>query len=387
MNIRQTELWNNLMALTESTEVFYFVDHKLDNKCYRVFSYRLASYTDFLNPDALECRGHMFEISEEGKNTQPIRLASWPSEKFFNKEENPFTMNLDLSCIQSIMVKADGSLISTFVHNNQLKLKSKTSLSSEQAIDAMKWLDLPENEKFKEELTELALKDYTINMEWCANTNRIVLAYDKPQLTVLNIRDNQSGRYVRSVIRNVRENSQELLLCSYNEIINNWIDYEFPPNTIKFVEDIPNMEGIEGFVIKLSGGQHFKVKTNWYLTRHRNKDSVNNPRQLFEAVLDEATDDLKTLFVDDKVSLKLITDMEEKIDKIYNHIVSTVEKFYTVNKHLGRKEYAILGQKELDRKEFGLAMCKYIGQEIDYKTWMKKNWKEFGLKDVDNNVE
>lgn len=63
---RQEELYTNLMSLVASNEAFYYVDHVLNSCIYRVFTYRLASYTDFLEPDALECRGHMFRLDLDG---------------------------------------------------------------------------------------------------------------------------------------------------------------------------------------------------------------------------------------------------------------------------------------------------------------------------------
>ena len=89
-----------------------------------------------------------------------IRLAALPMQKFFNVNENPFTMDLDMNDVEGIDLKADGSLISTYLHNvsqdtynrdDVLRLKTKGSLESDQALAAMKWLDLPENSKFKED--------------------------------------------------------------------------------------------------------------------------------------------------------------------------------------------------------------------------------------------
>ena len=75
-------LYNDLLELCRPEDSpFYFVDHKLDDNLYRVFTYRLAQYTDFLKPNALECRSSMFEVKEDGSF---IRLASLGMEKFFN---------------------------------------------------------------------------------------------------------------------------------------------------------------------------------------------------------------------------------------------------------------------------------------------------------------
>ena len=78
------------MALVETNEAFYYKDFTKENSIYRIFNYRLASYTDFQLPGALECRGTMFEINEDG---EPIRLASLPMEKFFNLNEVPSDIN------------------------------------------------------------------------------------------------------------------------------------------------------------------------------------------------------------------------------------------------------------------------------------------------------
>lgn len=142
MNEYQTKLWNDLMALTESNEAFYYTDSKeqFGSAWYRIFNYRLASYSDFCLPNALECRGHMFEITQQGKDASPLRLAALPPEKFFNLHENPFTIDLDLSQVDAIEDKADGSLISTFEHSSQVCLKSKASLTGSQATDAHRYL-------------------------------------------------------------------------------------------------------------------------------------------------------------------------------------------------------------------------------------------------------
>ena len=67
MNSYMKNLWNDLMALCASNEAFYFVDQTKDGDKYRVFTYRLASYSDFLLPNALECRGHTFRLDANDK--------------------------------------------------------------------------------------------------------------------------------------------------------------------------------------------------------------------------------------------------------------------------------------------------------------------------------
>ena len=127
MNRYQNTLYRDLLTLVEESEAFYYKDFQLADRWYRIFNYRLASYSDFLKPGALECRGIMFEIEPE--HGAPKRLASLPMEKFFNLNENPFTMGLDLSTIIDFELKADGSLMSSYWHEDGeatwLMLKSK----------------------------------------------------------------------------------------------------------------------------------------------------------------------------------------------------------------------------------------------------------------------
>lgn len=372
MNQYQHTLYNDLMALVKNNEAFYFADQIFNDKTYRIFNYRLASYTDFLAPSARECRGHTFEI--DPSTDASIRLVALPMEKFFNLNECPFTMNLDLSTIKEIQTKVDGSLMSTYhttddyADVNTLRLKSKGSLSSEQAIAAMKWLDT--QPQFKESLAALTLGGYTVNLEWVSMEHRIVIGYPDAHLKVLNARDRANGVYLE----------RYFLEYIFDDKLAGTVQCTDPA---AFVASVPDMtDDIEGFVVTLESGLQFKVKTNKYLSLHHAKDSVNNPRRLFEAILDEGIDDLRSLFYTDAVVIKAIDDMQAKVDHLYNHMVSTVEGFYNANKHIDRKSYAIKGQQELERMYFSIAMTLYQGRNPEYKLCLKKHYKELGIKDI-----
>jgi len=370
----QDQLYDDLMSLVESSEAFYFKDFEYGSTTYRIFNYRLASYSDFLLPGALECRGVMFELDENGV---AYRLASLPMEKFFNLHENPMTMDVDTSNLRRIMLKADGSLISSYLvlsagGSTITRLKSKGSVSSEQCLAAMQWLCKDENLELKMHINKLTSAGYTVNMEWCSPVHRIVIGYEKPHLTILNVRNNVDGEYVYK---------DHPLVSSCSAFMDAWVDELVVDDNAAFVSSIPDMEKIEGYVVEMEDGQKIKIKTTWYLTLHRSKDSVTIPRRLYEAVLEEATDDLRSLFFDDPGAIKIIEDMEALVDKLYNHNVDIVERFYERNKLLSRKDYAILGQNELPGMVFSLAMSKYLGKKVDYKDWMKRHYKDFGIKD------
>lgn len=366
------ELFNQLNELVKNNEAFYITDQSIDGHRFFIFNYRLASYSDFCQSGALNARGTMFEVDTDGNF---IRLACLPFHKFFNLGENPFVMDLDLSDVDVITAKLDGSLISSYVIGDKLYLKTKGSLHSEQAVDAMEFI---KDKPYAEFIRYMTTLGYTVNFEWISPKNRIVIGYSEPALRVLSIRDTRDGHYLS--FKKIKETFHGLFLYEKSFVVEDVTD-QYKDSMLHFHTIVADLVGIEGFVVQLRSGITFKIKTKWYCNLHHTKDSVNNPRRLFECVVNETTDDLRTMFVDDPVALQMINEMEQKVAKIYNHMVATVESFYGANKTLDRKSYAILGKEQLDSMYFGLAMSKYIGKEINWKEFMVKHYRDFGIRD------
>lgn len=357
MNEYQDTLYQDLMNLVSTNEAFYFVDQEMDGDSWRVFSYRLASYSDFLAPNALECRGHMFRT----KGDEAVALASLPAPKFFNLNECPFTMNLDLSKTLMIMNKEDGSLISTYLTNKGLRLKSKASLHSQQAIDAMEWLS--KNPALKGELQEIAEEGYTLNFEWVAPWNRIVLEYTEPRLILLNVRNNETGEYL---------SRNDPLLRWISDL---WVDTVSTDDPAAFADSISTMIGIEGFVFVLPD-QLVKIKCNQYCSLHSALNEVNTSKKVAICVIEEGIDDLYALFKDNSETLSYMEDIECKVTAKFNHMIKTAEHFHQDNKELSRKDYAIKAQSMKDGY-MSLYMNLYSGKEPDYKQFAIKNIDSF----------
>lgn len=359
-------LWYDLMNLSGDDSVFYYQDFDRGTHIYRIFNYRLASYTQFQRPGGYECRGHMFMLSPEGE----LRgLVSLPMEKFHNLNECPTTMNLDLNQVDQIEVKADGSLISSYMEQGELRLKSKGSISSDQAMDSMSWIKDPAREELFAAVIAAEAAGYTVNMEWCSPDNRIVVSYERPQLFVLNARHKGTFKYMDS----------DELAARFGNYVQPLIKVDDPK---AFVEGIAAQTGnIEGYVCKI-GNLRFKVKTNQYVSLHHAKDDVNNPRRLFEAVVNEASDDIRSMFAGDPTVIALIDDMEKFVTRRYIGIHHVVHKFYNENKHLDRKEYAIKGQAEVEQLYFPLVMKMYLTGDCDIKQFMIAKFKSFGIHDT-----
>lgn len=352
------------MALCDGSDVFYFQDHVYEGNTYRIFNYRLASYGDFLKPSALECRGHTFLIKEG----EAAELVSLPMEKFFNLGENPFTMDLDLSQVIRVEDKRDGSLISTVAvptYSEVIHVKSKGSFTSDQAKAAYKMLNYgDEYWEFAKLVRSAVGSGYTVNMEYTAPSNQIVVGYTKPSLTVLNIRDNISGEYIDPI--NFGFPAYHVADYQEREVDKTWL------------EMIDLETGKEGYILQFDNGLKVKVKNSWYCNLHLQKEQVSQPRRLFEAVLHETSDDLKTLFKEDAQSIQRIVDMEVMVKREYNRLANIVDSFYTENHQLSRKDYAILGQQVLaPHGIFSLAMNLFLGNPHGLKDWMIKNYKKF----------
>jgi len=370
MNAFQETLYTNLTQLVNTNEAFFYTDVEHGDSWFRIFNYRLASYTDFLHPGALECRGHMFKIPCEGaQQSDGVELVSLPFPKFFNLNENPFTTDLNLQEIVEVSVKMDGSLISSFMNNGKLCLKSKGSLHSDQAKQATELLYSEKYDVLRREIDKFESQGYTVIMEYCSPSNRIVIGYQEDSLTILGIRSRLNGQFIHV---------QEL---EGTDVATFWTDIVYTEQVAEFVNEASDVTGIEGYVCRLPNGTIFKVKGLEYVTQHRAKDSINSDRRLYEAVLAEATDDLRSLFHDDAFVINRITEMEQRVDQMYNHLVDTVERFYVRNKDMDRKTFALLGQKELDKQQFTLVMKKYVGRDVNYKEYMAARWKQFGIVD------
>jgi len=365
-----TTLYDQLMALCDGSDVFYSQDHTYEGHTYRIFNYRLATYGDFLLPGALESRGHTFRLRTDG---WPPVLVSLPMEKFFNLGENPFTMDLDLSKVIRVEDKRDGSLISTVrlpQYDDVVHVKSKGSFSSDQAKAAYTMLNYgDEYWEFAKLLRSAIGSNYTVNMEYTAPSNQIVVGYTKAALTVLNIRDNATGAYIDPI---------NFGFPAY------WVaDYQDREVDQTWLEMVEQETGKEGYIIQFDNGLKVKIKNDWYRNLHLQKEQVSQPRRLFEAVLHETSDDLKGLFAADPQSIQRIEAMEELVKREYNRLANIIDTFYTENRELSRKDYAVLGQQVLvPHGVFSQAMNLYLGNPHGLKDNMIKNYKKFIGDDV-----
>lgn len=311
--------------MDENYENFFSSVQKFDDKIFKIFSYRLASYGDWLiNDHAIESRGTTFRIDDGAP-----QLVSLPFPKFFNLNENPFTMDLDLSQIKTIWDKLDGSLISTFFDKNgTFSYKSKASLHSDVAVGARELLQSSEYIKLHRRLFAACHDlDITVNMEYCGPQNMIVIGYEKPFIKVLGARYHSDGSFL---------SHDDLVNIFDEEFV---VDVVEPNDKAKFIESVYGMtDNIEGFVFEMPDGQRVKIKTDHYCDKHKLRTECN-ALALFDRCLDGQADDLKATFHNDQMMLGMIDKMNDYVIELSSNMHKRIDEFYHENKDIDKKYF------------------------------------------------
>lgn len=343
---------------------------------YRVFCVRLASYAEFKLKNALESRGIMFLV--DNILNVPIDLVCRPPEKFFNYNENPYTIFnrdilYDIICSE---VKVDGSLISTYTDiHGSLQLKSKTSVNSDVQKAARK--TLCSFHELKKDLEIVTKQGWTVNLEYTSMTNRIILEYQNDMLTVLNIRNVYTGEYMPiSEIHKYKGITQHLVEHnpkSFTDAIQDAKERNRTFNDV--VQELKKEQQKEGYIVKLPGLQ-FKLKNDWYCEKHSAKDAISSNRKLFELIINEKIDDYIPLFYDTPSVINRINRFQEVYSHEYNKMIQWTTDFYESNKHLEIKEYA----QEVRNSNCSLA---FSGIVFSLKRNRKVNYKEVFIKQWD----
>lgn len=324
-------LYQQMLSLVEAHHpVFDFKDHVVDGKNIRIFNYNLTPYAMFTLPAALECRGISFLINEQGEF---VDLICTPMQKFFNYKENPFTQGIEKDKIVLAMDKRDGSLMSSYMLDS-VRVKSKGAFFSDQANDANSILYTQKYTQLLDFITQQENLSRTVNLEYTAPDNQIVLYYKEAELKVLNVRCRQTGEY--------------LDLSTLNCPAEFMVDYktEYHGLTLEeMAEKIQHLEDIEGFVVLTDKGLWVKFKTDWYCKRH-NSVEVFSPtgkkgrKALILAVLNEEADDVRQLLEGNQRMLDILTDVSDFVAHYIETTQGLIDSFIKENAQLSQRDYA-----------------------------------------------
>jgi len=321
-----------------------------------------------------EARGIVFD--KTGK------VISRSLHKFFNLNQNPEVQfdKIDWSKVTRVMDKRDGSMICSVAVKNpdpiwparfNFDLKSKKSYVSDVAIQAKSFMILTEYtaQRYGDLCNWCVDNDVTAIFEWTSPVARIVCSYSQDSLSLLHVRNNVTGEYFTESevnaladkfnVPKVADGYENVLEAIKNNTVQNLID---------------TTEGVEGWVIQFKNGDMIKIKTKWYMDRHRAMTFLRE-RDIAEMTLNETLDDLKSVLVGEGVNIAEINEIENRVVKDIDSMINAVCTIASDNKNLTKKELALKFSNQGEgHPYFKLIMHKYEGKEPDYKGFYARNY-------------
>jgi T4 RnlA family RNA ligase len=275
-----------------------------------------------------ECRGIIFD-------TATGDILRRPFHKFFNVNEREETQEhrVNLSYVDTILEKLDGSMIAPFFNQGVLVFGTKMG-----ATDVAKPVEefADNNPHYIDFSRDLIDRGYTPIFEWCSRKQRIVLDYKEDQLILTAVRHIETGVYV-----------------DYSWLQTWSVDYGIPvvrafsPETdmSAFLAYVRDLEDLEGFVSRFADGHMVKLKCDWYVQIHKAKEKILQDRNIVEIILDEKLDDVKAhLPAEDRDRL---TQFESEINRAIRPLalsivvqVSNCQRFGGMDRKTFAIEYA-----------------------------------------------
>ena len=333
------------------------IRHVIHPNGYHTLCYMLSDKNTFSGEFAnyaKECRGITFY--PDGK------IANRHLHKFFNVNEREDTQKhlLDWNKINNVSDKRDGSAIFPILVNNKIILKSKKSFTSDVANLANDFIK--EKHFYHNFCEEMLRNNLSPIFEFTSNQARIVVNYTHPKLTLLHIRNTITGEYMKP---DFLQNFGKI----YNIPIVDY--YPYYGSNEYFFDSLEFEKDFEGYIFQFNNGEMVKAKTKWYVELHKNCVFLNE-RNVAEMVLSETLDDYKS-YLRESNAIETLNTVEQIEKTICDHLTKLedeIECIVNENKHLQRKDFAIKHNKH---EVFGLLMQCFIGQEVDYKEWYRKN--------------
>lgn len=214
-----------------------------------------------------EFRGIAFD-AEDGY------ILSRPFHKFFNLDERPDEQP-DWSIPHVVLEKLDGSMVRPIRYpSGNIRWCTKAGVTDVAAEAEVFVAKHPRYERFAQQMLDRGL---TPIFEYVGPNNKIVLDYSEENLVLLAIRNMVTGDYV-----------------NLNQPVVNYLRLDIPVvgESTHAVHEVKDSEGDEGIVISFYDGHKVKVKSEWYVLRHKGKELISNERKVVKMILDGTIDDV-----------------------------------------------------------------------------------------------
>lgn len=236
-----------------------------------------------------ECRGLTFH--KDG------RILARKFHKFFNVNEKPETQInvVDWSEPHRVLEKMDGSMIAPIWLGDPNNIDAKgirwtTKMGiTDIAKPVEDWVALRDH--YAQFARECIWNGWTPLFEWCSRHQRIVIDYPQDRLVLLAIRDNRTGRYLPY------EKLRELAIARKIDFV------RALPGGLhsieEFMDEVRDVEGMEGYIIVFDDGRKYKVKGAWYCQIHRTKEFLTHEKDVLALIVNDLIDDAKAFMTDE----------------------------------------------------------------------------------------
>jgi hypothetical protein len=272
-----------------------------------IFSYMIWYPDTFDNPLVCWFRGTTFDADGN--------LLSRPFPKFFNINEKPettipFTDLKDYTAHE----KYDGSLAIPVVINGKIFWKTIKSFYSDVAVAIDNFYTLSDN-KYDDLIFDAYNKNKTVLFEYTSPSNRIVVPYNDDALTPIATVDNETG-IVTPMLEGIS-------------------DFD--------LDEIKRLEGIEGYVLyKNDGTQLIKVKTEWYIERHKLRSDLT-PSRIISYLENDTIDDViaAVASIRDDIQVEFIIMLQDMFNDNVIALDDTIQSIFNRLYIPNRKEFAL----------------------------------------------
>jgi len=223
---------------------------------YTLIAYNVAMADTFDSPEFLECRGLCILKGADG-----WEVLRRPLDKFFNVGEREDTLIhvLKEKNIATVTEKADGAQICPLILNDTIIWGTKRVAESfHKHIDQCDAVT-DNHRKLVRDMDNMGLSPIFEFHDPELPESVIVIRYKNPFLMLLQIRDKETGVYL-----------------SRNKVVEIANQYKVPVTGEIAFKDLDDgisysleLEGEEGFVIAFDDGTFAKLKSPWYVKRHK----------------------------------------------------------------------------------------------------------------------
>jgi RNA ligase len=319
-----------MIRITHIDEVLPAIDGRTDfvtarREGYTAIDYVYAETDSFDDPIRRECRGLKF--GSDGT------LIARPFGKFFNIGERTETQPhlIDFAKPHIVMDKLDGSMVHPAIVGDDVVFMTRMG-RSDHARQAERLFLTPD---LAEKCRSLLDDGVTPIFEYTGPQNRIIIKYERPELTLLAARRTFDGIYLAHDFLVDQANAMSLPVVQ--EIASEW------QSALVFLDFVRVLQGKEGFVIRFMD-EHperllLKAKGEDYVLKHKSKEAIGMEKNVLALILANGLDDV----------LPLLSEEEQQAVEEYRHAVQAglaktvqmVEQLVESGATLDQKTFAV----------------------------------------------